>query len=151
MFITVCWVVVVSYFCCCFSVCVCVCPFFSLYVCLNETFYCIWIGHTHTHTHTHTHQTHPETLSPPPHTRSCIIYKSSSVVRAFAHGAMEVGSILHGGPIELFLVPANVPRLVQQRPWYVLSCLWDGAYKSTHAANRKEYPMWRQRVYSLAI
>ena len=23
-----------------------------------------------------------------------------------------VGSILHGGPIELFLVPASVPRLV---------------------------------------
>ena len=30
-----------------------------------------------------------------------------------------------GGPIELFLVPASAP----QRPWYVLSCLWDGAYK----------------------
>ena len=36
-----------------------------------------------------------------------------------------VGSILHGGPIELFLVPASAPRLVQQRPWYVLSYLWD--------------------------
>ena len=44
-----------------------------------------------------------------------------------------VGSILHGGPIELFLVPASAPR-----PWYVLSCLWDGAYKRTLAANRKE-------------
>ena len=42
-----------------------------------------------------------------------------------------VGSNLHGGPIELLLVPASAPRLVQQRPWYVLSCLWDGAYKST--------------------
>ena len=42
-----------------------------------------------------------------------------------------VGSILHGGPIELFLVPASVPRLVQQRLWYVLSCLWDGAHKRT--------------------
>ena len=28
--------------------------------------------------------------------------------------------------------------LVQQRPWYVLSCPWDGAYKRTLAANRKE-------------
>ena len=37
-----------------------------------------------------------------------------------------------GGPIELFLVPASAPRL------YVLSCLWDGAYKRTIAANRKE-------------
>ena len=46
-----------------------------------------------------------------------------------------VGSILHGGPIELFLVQANAPRLVYQRPWYVLSCLWDDAYKRTLAAN----------------
>ena len=46
-----------------------------------------------------------------------------------------VGLILHGGPIELFLVPASAPRLVQQRPWYVLSCLWDGAYKRSIAAN----------------
>ena len=49
-----------------------------------------------------------------------------------------VGSILHGGPSELFLVPASAPHLVQQRPWFVLSCLWDGAYKRTLAANRKE-------------
>ena len=33
------------------------------------------------------------------------------------------------GPIELFLVPASAPRLVYQRLWYVLSCMWDGAYK----------------------
>ena len=51
------------------------------------------------------------------------------MVRAFAHGAM--GRRIDpswGEPIELFLVPASVPRLVYQRPWYVLSCLWDGAY-----------------------
>ena len=36
-------------------------------------------------------------------------------------------------------------------PLYVLSCLWDGAYKRTLAANQKEYPMWRQQVSSLAI
>ena len=52
-----------------------------------------------------------------------------------------VGSILHGGPIDLFLVPASAPRLVYQRPWYVLSRLWDGAYKRTLAADWKEYPM----------
>ena len=39
-----------------------------------------------------------------------------------------VGSMLHGGPFELFLVPASAPQLVYQRPWYVLSFLWDGAY-----------------------
>ena len=38
--------------------------------------------------------------------------RCSSVVRAFDHGAMVVGSILHGGPIELFLVLASAPRLV---------------------------------------
>ena len=31
----------------------------------------------------------------------------SSVVRAFAHGAIP-----HGGPIEPFLVPASAPRMV---------------------------------------
>ena len=49
-----------------------------------------------------------------------------------------VGSILHSGPTEVFHVPASTPRLVQQRPWNVLSCLWDDAYKNTLAANRKE-------------
>ena len=62
-----------------------------------------------------------------------------------------VGSIPHGGPIELFLVSASAPRLVQQMSWYVFSCLWDDAYKRTLAANRKEEPIWRQRVFSLAI
>ena len=65
--------------------------------------------------------------------------RCSSVVRAFAHGAMS-RRIDHSwsGPIELFLVPASAPRLVYQRPWYVLSCLRDGAYKRTLAVNRKE-------------
>ena len=44
-----------------------------------------------------------------------------------------VGSILHGGPFELFFVPASAPQQV-----YVLSSLWDGAYKRTLAANWKE-------------
>ena len=26
-------------------------------------------------------------------------------------------------------VPASDPRLLYQKQWYVLSCLWDGAYK----------------------
>ena len=38
-----------------------------------------------------------------------------------------VGSILHGEPIELYLVPASAPQM----PWYVLSCLWVGSYKNT--------------------
>ena len=42
---------------------------------------------------------------------------------------LVVGSILHGEPIELFLIPASAPQLVKQRLWYVLSCLWDGVYK----------------------
>ena len=61
------------------------------------------------------------------------------MVRAFAHGAM--GRRIDpswGGPIELFLVPATAPRLVYKRLWYVLSCLWDDAYKRTLAANSKE-------------
>ena len=61
------------------------------------------------------------------------------MVRAFAHGAM--GRRINpswDGPFELFLFPASAPRLVYERTWYVLSCLWDGAYKRTLAANRKE-------------
>ena len=65
-----------------------------------------------------------------------ISFMRSSVVRAFAHGLM--GRQIDpswGGPIELFLVLAKAPRLM---PWYVLSCLWDGAYKRALAVNRKE-------------
>ena len=59
----------------------------------------------------------------------------SSVVRAFVCGAMGRRiDPTFGGPIELYLVTASARRLVQQRPWYVQSCLWDGAYKRTLAA-----------------
>ena len=64
-----------------------------------------------------------------------------SVVRVFAHGAM--GRRIDpswSGPIELFLVPASAPQLVQQRLWYVLSCLWDGAYKRTLAVAAVGFP-----------
>ena len=48
-----------------------------------------------------------------------------------------VGSILHGEPIGLFPAITSVPQLVQKkRSWYVLICLWDGAYKRTLADNR---------------
>ena len=43
-----------------------------------------------------------------------------------------VGSILRGGNIELILVPASAG--VTQISWYVLSCLWDDAYKIKLAA-----------------
>ena len=55
--------------------------------------------------------------------------RCSFVVRVFAHGVM-------GHRIDpSFLVPASAPQLVEQRLWYVLSCLWDGAYKRSFAAN----------------
>ena len=41
-----------------------------------------------------------------------------------------VGSIFHGGTM--------IRPLIKQRTWYVLSCLWDGAYKRSLAANRKK-------------
>ena len=59
------------------------------------------------------------------------------VIRAFTHGAMGCRiDPSWSGPIELFLILASAPQLVQQRLWYVLSCLWDDAYKRTLAANR---------------
>ena len=46
--------------------------------------------------------------------------------------------IPHDRPIELFIIPASSPQLVQQRPWYVPFYLWDGAYNRSLAANWKE-------------
>ena len=60
------------------------------------------------------------------------------MVRAFAHGSM--GRRIDpswSGPIELFLVPASAPRLVNKDRG---GCyfLWDGAYKRTLVVTRKE-------------
>ena len=41
-----------------------------------------------------------------------LVAKCRFVVKAFAHGAWIVGSILHDGTSEQFLVPAIVPRRV---------------------------------------
>ena len=51
-----------------------------------------------------------------------------------------VGSILHGGPIQLFLIPGQctINVVKKKKMWYMLSCLWDYAYKITLVANQKE-------------
>ena len=55
------------------------------------------------------------------------------MVRAFAHGAMGHRIDLHKvDPLSYFLFQ---PVL---HDWYVLSCVWDGAYKITLAVNQKE-------------
>ena len=70
----------------------------------------------------------------------CYVYmrgaRCSSVVRAFAHGAM--GRIDHSWWSHFSFQPVH-------HNWFhkgcdVLSCLWDDAYKRTLTANRKEYP-----------
>ena len=44
-----------------------------------------------------------------------------------------IGSILHGvDPLSYF----SFQPVLHDWPWYVLSCLWDGAYKRTLAVNR---------------
>ena len=58
------------------------------------------------------------------------------MVRASTHDAM--GLILHGGPIELFLIPASAPRLVNKGCGICYHVLWDDAYKRILAANQKE-------------
>ena len=45
-----------------------------------------------------------------------------------------IRSIPHDGPIELYLRPASAPQLVEQRLWYMLSHLWDSAYKKSQSA-----------------
>ena len=63
----------------------------------------------------------------------CRAARSSEVERSLMV-RWVVGSVLLGvDPLSYFLVPASAPRT----PWYVLSCLWDGAYKRTLAVNRK--------------
>ena len=49
-----------------------------------------------------------------------------------------VGSILHGGPTELFLIPASVSRLV-----YKGRGMWDDAIKE-HLLLIGELLMWQQ-------
>ena len=73
------------------------------------------------------------------------------MVRAFAHGAMgRRVDPSWGGPIELFLVQPELHDWCNKgRGMYYP--VWDDAYKRTLAANRKEYPMWRQQVSSLAL
>ena len=56
--------------------------------------------------------------------------------RESAHGAMVVGSIPHGEPTELVLLQSVLHSLFNKG--YVLSYLWDGAYKRSFAANQKE-------------
>ena len=69
----------------------------------------------------------------------CCGARCNSVARAFAHGTK--GRRIDpswGGPIELFLDPASAPRLVEQRLWYVLSCLGWCILKKNLAVNQKE-------------
>ena len=53
--------------------------------------------------------------------------------RDSTHGAMGRWIDPLGGTIEVFLLPASFPRLIQQNPWCVLSCLWYGVYKKSLA------------------
>ena len=58
-------------------------------------------------------------------------------VRSWCDGSSDRSAM--EDPFELYLIPASAPRLVYQRPRYVLSmCLWDDAYKRTLVANGKE-------------
>ena len=75
--------------------------------------------------------------------------RCSSVVRAFAHGVM-------GRRIDLswwthWAISLSSQCFTTGVTKYVLCCLCENAYKITLDVNRKELPMWRQRVSSLAI
>ena len=47
-----------------------------------------------------------------------------------------IGSIPHGGSMELFLIQPVLHNWCN-KGWYVLSSLWSGSYKKAHAANKK--------------
>ena len=54
-------------------------------------------------------------------------------VRSWCDGSSDRSFM--GWSIKLFLIPASAPRLVQQRLWYVLPCLWDGV---VYTVNRSQ-------------
>ena len=59
------------------------------------------------------------------------------------------GLILHGTPIELFLIPASALQLLNKCRGMSYP-LWDGAYKKS-LANQKEYSMmWQQHISFLS-
>ena len=64
----------------------------------------------------------------------------SSLVRAFAHGAVGCWIDSSRVNIEIFFVPASAPRLVLKKAvvYVILSVWWDDAYKRTLAADWKE-------------
>ena len=67
---------------------------------------CVHTLHTHMHIHTHTLHTHAT------HIQTHNIDQPWEQEDRSLMVQWVFGSILHGGPIELFLVPANAPRLV---------------------------------------
>ena len=42
-------------------------------------------------------------------------------------------------PLSYFSLHPVLHDWYKKRPWYVISCLWNGAYKRSIAPNRKEY------------
>ena len=62
----------------------------------------------------------------------------SAMVEQLLMMQLVIRSIHYGGPFQIFLVPSNVPQLVYQRLWYVLSSLWDSVYERLLAVNQKE-------------
>ena len=65
--------------------------------------------------------------------------RCSSFVRVFANGAMGPSDrSFMVDPLNYFSFQPVLHDWCKKRPWYVLSCLWDGAYKRTLACNQKK-------------
>ena len=63
--------------------------------------------------------------------------RSSEVEGSLMVRSVVVGSILHGvDPLSYFSRSSQCSMTGVTKVWYVLSCLWDGAYKRTLAVNR---------------
>ena len=87
--------------------------------------------------HTHTHTARSDTLGRLSNSAS----QSESEIGHFFTCNISANRNIHftyPSPASTRRLPASAPRLVYQKPWYVLSCLWDGAYKRTLAANWKD-------------
>ena len=79
---------------------------------MTTSMYCLFVGFDYTYIDIHSLAHGIQSLASQVWFQAVAGARCSSVVRAFAHGAM--GRRIDpswGGPIELFLVPASAPRL----------------------------------------
>ena len=113
------------------------------------------LSYSHTHTHTHTHTSPDHSLTTATHGRNQTLHNTFWDVLPLTLQCIRPPPPSHESEAPLVANRSSdrsfmgwthwaISRSSQcsttgvQRPWYVLFCLWDDAYKRTLAANRNE-------------